>query len=265
MPSVQWGATATSHFVWTPISAALANFPNGAGTTAILWKPTSASSVDGTALTDSGNPSPTNWYHGANVTTGLWYDDDGTNIITPSNGQNATDWFIEVVDHPSGAAALERFHSVDMTTAAAWVHSNSTGNNSGTRAGPGTSGWLRVGYNGDNGDAIGTQIALVAYWAGITLGDTNAALLNANKKTSDWYNNPAGVPDFLAEITSLTPTDLVSGNGFSSANSITTNLSVGGDPAGGWNFDGKGVVADNTTKPGLLGMFSSQLVPNGWF
>lgn len=244
MPSVQWGATNTAHFTFTPVSSALANLPNGAGTIAILWKPpTAATAQDGAGLTDSGNPAPTNWYHMISNGTGAkWTDDDGTGLVVVTTGApNGTDWFITVVDWPAGGAALERFHSVDQTTAGAWVHSNSTGNNAGNRAGPGT-GWFRVGYSGDFTMTSGTQIALVGAWAGVALGDTNAALLNANKKTSDWYSNPAGKPTFLCEVTSLTPSDLIGGSTFSSGNSTTTNLSVGGDPAGGWTFDGIGAV-----------------------
>lgn len=44
-------------------------------------------------------------------------------------------------------------------------------------------------FHGDYSDyhvPNGSQIALVAVWAGVRLGDSGAAALTTNKKTSDW-------------------------------------------------------------------------------
>lgn len=246
MPSVQWGATTTAKLVFVA-SAALKNLPNGAGTIAILWKPLlTASGSDGAGLTDNGAPGA--WYHAHGITTSKWYDDDGVATIVNTTAPTAGNWHVSVVTWPAGAAALERFHWQDITAAGAWTHENSTGNNSGNRAGPAT-GWFRVGAYNDANMTSGTQIALVGAWAGTQLSDAQCAALTANKRTSDWYNSAAGPPTLLSEITTLTPTDIgTNPSAFSSANSTTTGLTVGGDPAGGWLFDGIGGAVARTTR-----------------
>lgn len=125
MPSVQWGATNTAKLIFTPISSALANLPNGAGTIAILWKPGDWN-ADGAGLTNSAQ---NNWYHAHGVNGGQWYDDDGISATVSVSGRNPTNkWYATVVDWPSGGSpALERFHSIDLTAAGSWAHENSAG------------------------------------------------------------------------------------------------------------------------------------------
>jgi hypothetical protein len=234
---------ATLHFantdrkVFTPISSALANLPNGAGTYVVLSKLGGATGADLTGLTAS---SATDWYHtlGPYGTTpfALW-DDDGSSSPHAVTGQtDTTNWKLYAVDWPAGGASTERFHFRNQTTLSAWTHETSSPNNAGNRAGPGTGGWFTLGYAGDIQGV--KDIAVVAAWAGTRFSDSDYGLWS---KTSDLYNHPLGPPTFLCELTATTPVDLIGGSTYASGSSSGTAL-TGGDPVN-WTFDGRGNAA----------------------
>lgn len=230
---------ATLHFggtdfkVFTPISAALANLPNGAGTMVVLVKTTTTGTQDLCGLLDSGG---TQWYHAfcvTNISNHLG-DDDGTSIVTSPTAQNdTTSWWLFAVDWPAGGSATERIHFRNQSTLGAWTHEN-TNANAGNRAGPGTGGWFRIGYALDFNTGQKDE-ALVAVWAGTRLADSD---YGAWTKTSDLYSHPAGPPTLLTQLNQSTLVDLIGGSTFSSANSSGTTL-TGADPDN-WTLDGVG-------------------------
>lgn len=231
MATVHFGGT--DRKVFTPISSALGALPNGPGTMVVLLKKTVLGNQDYVGLTDSGL---TTWYHGLTQdTSDFLYDDDSALVVaTAAATDDTTNWWLYAVDWPSGTAQVERFHWRNQTSAGAWTHSNSTGNNTGQRAGPGTGGWLRLGYFGD--EATGAKdYAVCAIWAGTRFTDSD---YGSWTKTSDLYNHPLGPPTFLCELTAATLVDLIGGSTYSSANSSGTTL-TGADPAN-WTMDGVG-------------------------
>ena len=234
------GTPAGSFF--TP-SSALNALPNGAGTIALLVR-IGATSGYLTQLMDS---SIANWYHGINVTgTATCQDDDGlvgasaTGLGWTSQTSGAGNYVILTVDWPSGGAATERFHcSALMSAAESWTHANTSGNNGGNRAGPGT-GRYYIGGDGEAVNHFTGDIALVGVWAGTRFSDANVTDLWNNKATSDWYNHPAGKPTMLVECTSTTLVDIGQ-----NPSTFSTNGSTGltaPDPQG-WTFDGQGAAA----------------------
>lgn len=265
MPSIQVGATNAARIAFSPITAALGDLVSGAGTIAILWKPGTTASGDGCALTNAG---ASVFNHSISIDTNVWADDDTARWIhAPATygPANTTDWYITVLDWPSGTAQTERFHEVNLTASSAWRHVDGVIDNATPGAAVGTAGVFRVGYSGDNPLPSGMQIALVAVW-NVRLTDANVAALSANKKTSDWYNNAAGQPIFLWQaasdsISAPANSQLIAGHTYSSGDSNLTGLTIGGDPAGGWTFDGTsgGASAVNMTST-LAGVGS--LTPN---
>jgi hypothetical protein len=141
---------ATLHFsgtdvkVFTPISSALANLPNGAGTIVVLVRQTTAAG-DMAGLLDS---TGSTWYHALGVHNAgngnkLWDDDNTTILGITSQNTSLTDWKLFALDW-GAVAGVESFHFRDQTTLGSWTHENSSVNNS-VVAGPGTSGWFRMG------------------------------------------------------------------------------------------------------------------------
>lgn len=236
---------ATLHFsttdkkIFSPISSALANLPNGAGTMILLFKKgTTATSWDGTALQASGEA---DIYHGIGQAGGplkAW-DDDGIVGVssTASAPDDTTNWWWQTLDWAGGAAGLERMHWRNQTSGGTWTHSASTANNGGMRTGPSAAtAWMVIGYSGNTG--IARDQALVAVWAGTRFADSDYGTWT---KTSDLYNHALGHPTFLCELNSSTPVDLIGGSTYSSANSTGTTL-TGADPTG-FTFDGLGTAA----------------------
>jgi hypothetical protein len=255
----------TDRKIFTPISSALANLPNGAGTMVVLIKRTAIGSTDWAGLTDSGLG---NWYHtlGAGGTSGQLFDDDG--LVGPRTAgafapDNTTNWYWFAVDWPGTGAATERFHFRDQTGLGSWGHANTTGNNGGLRAGPGTGGWFRIGYAGDSAN---TKLeAVVAVWAGTRFADGD---YGDWRKTSDLYNHALGHPTLLVECNAATLVDLIGGSTYSSANSSGTSL-TGADPDN-FTFDGIGSTAPvvpqrRSQRPGWRpGMGPRNLVERRW-
>lgn len=239
---------------FTPISATLNNLPNGSGTLAALVRRTGGTDDDIVGLVNS---TRTAWYHALEVLDAgsLLKDDDG--ITGPTAGSGATptgttanDFYIAVVDWPSGIAT-ERFHfSATMGAAESWTHVNSTGNKGADRAGPGSTGRFMVADLLSVG-ALNGDVALIAAWPGVRFSDSDAQNLWINKKTSDWWNHPAGHPTLLSELTSTTPWDI--GADPSTFAGIGTATLTGLDPTG-WTFDGRGAASSGDDPPiGFLG------------
>jgi hypothetical protein len=229
---------------FTPISAELANLPNGAATIAMLirWG-------DDAYGCELRNSAETNWYHGMNRSSANRLNDDDGLVGTGSTATTLTtqtasadNYQISVVDWPSGGAALERFHwSATIGSAESWTHSDSTGNNGGNRAGPGTTGRLYLGADRSSATANNLlgEIALIGVWAGVRFSDANVEALWVNKKTSDWYNHSAGTPTCLIEFTSTAPEDI--GAFPSTLDTVNGAVATGANPTG-WTFDGQGAV-----------------------
>lgn len=240
MATLLFAASTQDKKVFTPVSSALNNLPNGAGTMIVFFKKSAAGSGDDfIAHMDSAG---TNWYHAINQnTSNAVYDDDGMVLI--SNSVNTTDdttnWWWYAVDWPSGAsAATENFHTRNHTGGGSWTNNTSSGNNGGNRAGPGT-GWFRIGWNGDEGVQNDKAIGLVAVWAGTRFSNSDYGTWT---KTSDLYNHPLGKPTLLVELNTTTPVDIgLNPSTYSSGNSTGTTL-TGANPDN-FTFDGQGTPA----------------------
>lgn len=227
---------------FTPISTALSNVYNGAGTWAVLARVGDQGDLLG--LRNAG-PGAT-YYHTLSSQTPAVFDaDDGVVLIVASAGHafqtaGAGNYKIVVGDWQAGAASTERFHwSSLMSAAESWTHSSSSGNNGGTKAGPGTNGVFSIGNAASDGPSA-AEIALVGVWSGTRFSDTDVTNLWVNKRTSDWYNHPAGVPTTLIELTSTTPIDI--GSSPSTFSSIVGGAVAGGADPTGWTFDGTGAT-----------------------
>ncbi len=227
---------ATDRKVFTPISSTLANLQNGPGTMVVLVKKSATSNADYVGLTDSG---PANWYGSVNhdLTDNLRCDRNHVySQAATSATDDTTNWWLYAADWAGGGvAALDRFHWRNQTALGSWTHQPSGANGSAAAAGPGTSGWLRLGYNNDESGA-GKSIAVVAIWAGVRFADADYS--TAWDRTSDLYNHAAGIPSFLCELTATTLVDLTGGSTYSSANGVGTTL-TGADPDN-WTLDGVG-------------------------
>jgi len=234
---------------FTPISSALSNLPNGAGTIAALARRPNAGRGYLGLLQNSTN---NDWFHGLKAPSAAdpgdtqMFDDDGLVGSTSNNftggvpgGTTADDFYIAAVAWSTGTST-ERFHlSSTIGSAESWQHVDAGGTNGGTRSGPGTSGRFYIGTDSTTEFFTG-DIALVAVWAGTKLTDLQVEDLWISKKTSDWCNHAAGTPTLLIELTSTSPTDI----GANPSTFGTTNAGVtatGLNPTG-WTFDGCGAV-----------------------
>lgn len=231
--------TGTDSKVFTPVSSAVGSLSNGPGTILVLVKTTTFSPQDFAGLTNS---SRSTFYHAldANPANTLGDDDDtGSVVASTTYSGNTTSWWLLSCDWAS-TSAQEGFNWRDQTSLGAWTNNLSTGNAPAAKAGPGTGGWLNLGYCGDYSTGA-KSLAVVAIWnkrfASSDYGDF--------RKTSDLYNHSIGQPIFLCELTATTPVDLIGGSTYSSANSSGTAL-TGGDPDN-WTFDGVGGGATLTT------------------
>lgn len=228
--------------LFTPISSALANLPNGAGTIAVVARL-------GTAVSDyivQLRGASSGYYHGMSLgtagATGDLDDDDGQTFNTvnsnlATHSQSADNYRILVGDWPAGGAALQRGHwSALFSAAESWTHQDTTGVNGGNRAGPGTSGRLSIGSEIGSSFWAG-DLGLFAVWAGTRFADADVEALWDNKQTSDWWTHPAGPPTTLVECTSTTLQDI--GASPSTFSSLTGATATAPNPTG-WTFDGRG-------------------------
>jgi hypothetical protein len=235
--------TTTDRKVFTPISTALSNLRNAtAGTIIVLVKQTTTGAQDFVGLTNSG---ATTYYHGLiqGFTASTLGDDDNTTIsATATWPQNTTNWYLIAVDWSATNGTADRFHWRDQTAAGTWTHS-AGGTNNATAASATTAGWLRIGYIGDFSTGAKNE-ALVAIWSGTRFADAD---YGSWSKTSDLYNHALGHPTFLSELNTSTPSDLIGGSTYSSANSTGTTL-TGADPDN-WTLDGVGGAAATVVRP----------------
>jgi hypothetical protein len=233
--TLRWAST-TDLKTFTPVSTELSNLPNGPGTICVLiHKNTAGVGSDYAGLLNSGASA---WYHSLNQQTDdtLWDDDGLGSTFVTGPADDTTNWWWYAVDWTSGASTVARYHWRNHTAGTGWTHNNGGGTTS-TRAGPGTSGWFRIGDSNDETTSA-KDMALVAVWAGTRLADGDYAIWT---KTSDVYN-VATKPTLLVECNATTLVDLgLNVSTYSSANSSGTTL-VGADPPT-WTFDGRGTAA----------------------
>jgi hypothetical protein len=229
--------TTTDRKVFTPVSGALGALSAGAGTIVVLMKNSGATGdEDFAGLTDSGG---TNFYHGlvgGAITSGHLCDDSGPGSVdAPATwpSTNTTIWQMLACDW-AASASTENFRWRDQTGLGTWTTSTSVASYGGTKAGPGTGGWLRLGYIGD-GTTGARSIGVIAIWAGVRFSTSDYGDF---RKTSDLYNHALGHPTFLCQLTATTPVDLIGGSTYSSTNSTGTTL-TGADPDN-WTMDGLG-------------------------
>jgi|SRR5215469_7066894 len=261
------GGSNANAVIFTPVSSALANLSNGAGTIAILMNMATISgqpAQDFVGLTAPASASSwTAWYH-----TLAWKsvggigmaDDDGqvggNTTGGPNSGNWGTDWYICSVAWPSTpTGSMNELWSWSSATTPSWTHQNSNQLNGANRAGPSPSAAkLSIGYAGDDFTAT-FSAAVVGIWAGTQLTNLQVEALVTNKRTSDWWNNAAGHPTFLSELTSITPTDIgANPSTFSTLFGGASAPSLTGANPPGWTFDGHGAagVAANLAIPPLI-------------
>ncbi len=237
-----------------PITTALNNIPNGATTIAVLMRVT-AFAVDYDLVGLRGGDISGGYYHGLRLGGGGGgqndYSDDNGLAFSVSTGPNAlrpagtggNNFGIVGWDWPASNGTT-RFHaSGPIGSAESWGHDDAGGLNGGLQAGPGTSsGFFLIG-NYDGAWFLG-DIGLVGVWVGTRFTDANWTDLWVNKKTSDWWNHPAGQPNTLIELNTATPVDI----GANPVGSITVSgpALTGADPTG-WTFDGTGAAAATFT------------------
>jgi len=228
---------------FTPLSSALGNLMNGAGTIVALARLGGRGGI--VCIEDSAH---------VNINPGFSLDgasklneDDNVALSTASavvgtTAAAAGNYQVVALDWAAGAASLSRFHwSTVLSGAQTFTHSAAAANNGGTHAGPGTSGHLRIGTGTSEGAFLG-EIALVACWT-TRFADGDYAALLAGDKTSDWWNHPLGNPITLIELNTLTPVDI--GSAASTLSTLVGGTLTGADPTG-WTFDGRGAAPLNT-------------------
>ena len=167
-----------------------------------------------------------------------WWDELHSDAVAGPNVTFDEDWIV-VMGRAAGASN-PRFHIKNLTTAAAWAHSDG---DAPTAADPrsASGGYFKVGaYDvtpGDpgsgNDDYTGT-IGLVGFWDGVNMSDGQVEELSTNLQTSDWCGHAVGAPTFLSELTSVSPTDIGSVD-FTLV--VTGAVATGTNPAG-WTFNG---------------------------
>lgn len=233
--------TTTDRKLFSGLSALLRDMPqsSGGGTIMGLYKKSTLGPFDMCGLKDS-TGSGADWFHGlCQNGTDFYFDDDGQvgAAAAAADTDDTTNWHFAAVDWPGGSNVIERYHWRNQTTLGGWTHSNSPANGS-ARAGPSAAaGRFFIGYIGDGSASTKAQ-AIVAVWPNTRFSDADYGTWT---KTSDLYNHPLGPPEFLSELTSLTPTDIGAGGAvYDSANSVGGTL-TGADPDN-WTMDGRGAA-----------------------
>lgn len=152
---------------------------------------------------------------------------------------NTTDWWIIAWTRTVGAST-PRYHLKNVTIDGDWDHGNAgsadTGDPDSAAGGVVEIGRHNLGGSGTFSPFSG-NIALVAWWDGIALDDTQVEALDAGT-TSAWQGSTAGAPSSLTELTSLTPVDL---QGLVTWTPSGATITADSPP---WTFDGE--VGDTT-------------------
>jgi hypothetical protein len=216
---------------FSTLATALQNVPTAAHTIAWLGRRNETGVETGiTSLATAGGTarlviemSPTNT---------LYFDCNGsTSGLTAPTDTNTV---IYVATRTAGAAQTPHAYIRDLTTGVTDVDADWPGTSSDGTALASTD---RV-YVGCLTDtlAFGAEwCGLLGYWD-VALSGAQVAELWANKRTSDWWTNSGGQPQFLAELTSASPVDLTGNSSFVSFNGTVD----AGETLENWNFDGTG-------------------------
>jgi len=169
-------------------------------------------------------------------------------LVGSADSQN---WLVLVLTKTAGTTT-PRFHYIELAPGASWTHANgdtAIGDPAANVGGGDLSGGYVVmgDYDTSNTQAGGVHGGGTAWFKGdygmasffpVAMSDAEVEELADDLKTSDWYQDTAGTPEFLSELISLAPVDLL-GN-------LTLTLDDGGavvvDAVGpsGWQFDGTG-------------------------
>lgn len=165
---------------------------------------------------------------------GLYFDTPTGHVTTDGSVTvTNTNTYIFVVTRPAGTGQTARYHLKNLTTGTV-TRGNFTGTlNNGSSTG--STGKLWIGTYDGVGDFANAWHGLVGIWD-TAMSDAQVDELWANKRTSDWYNDTAGTPTFLTELTSSTPTDLTGSASFVSYNGTVDAA----ETFAGWNFNGTG-------------------------
>jgi hypothetical protein len=210
---------------------------DGAFTIAALVKRVSTGSTDCIVSTNqTGTPNVGfSWFHA--VKPEIYNDNAGGNTSPPLATHNVQDTDLWLTVMTRGTAETPRFHIKNLTDATSWAQDNGETAQT-TNPDPATNaiyvGMFRYPGVGDL-DWFDGDIGLVGWWNGVEMSDGQVQALATNLKTSDWYNHAAGAPSSLTQMTSATPTDLMS-----LVTWTNTNATLTGDNMTLWSFDGAG-------------------------
>jgi hypothetical protein len=178
--------------------------------------------------------------------------------------QSSDGWVVIGVSKASGTTTA-RAH---VFKAGAWTHENVSTSfaNAATQAG----GSIRLGELADVDDA-NEWLAFDAGWAA-DIGDAGFNALTTNLSINDWTGH-ATPPQYVHKHNQSTASEDIldlMGNGHVATGTISgttdatgiagTTMDTSDDPPG-WSYG----VADNTTRLGVAGMFSPDLLPGMWF
>lgn len=259
MSTVRYNGSSASRL--TPISTTLNNLVANAGTLAALVRFDSSTDGGVVGLVDSGY---TDDYGSITTEMGTaamysaYVGDTGTSAgyvefaTAITRGSSADDFVILVLDWPTSGGGVVRGHvSGPLGSAESWQHTDAYGSLTNS-SGPGTSGSLWMGFSNTGANMTG-DIALIAAWAGTRLSDAQVEELWGSKLTSGWWNNSAGHPTALVELTSLTLNDI--GAYPSTQGSDYGSPALTGLNPTGWTFDGRG---EQTLTP------DADLAAGGW-
>lgn len=167
--------------------------------------------------------------------TTLNVGDDGAIRTGPTTISNTTDWWILAVTKASGTVT-PRWHIKNVTTGAAWAHTNASGTlgNPASQSG----GTVRTGEWQDVDDA-NQNMGIDAGWAA-ALSDLEVEALATGLQTSAWTTHAVAASYVHEQIDNASIPDL-KGNGVT-LNVVNGTTEEATDPPG-WTFNGSGAVA----------------------
>lgn len=248
MAALRFQSATSSKLKWTTLATALANVSDGAWTCAVLIKRAvdpAASNFDGLAYLLSGAG-------GTTVEAGMSVDGADALLVdiasqpTSNTGTNpftvtgTTDTLILVGSKGSGAVRPQYDKYTKATNT--WVHNTPTGGSALADQIAATALEIGAWQGGDFVDDA--YIGLVAFWEG-ELTVTQKEELSANWRTSDWWNNSAGAPKFIAEL-NVAGASVVDLAGNASGLAVTGTALAGAETLASWTFDGIGITPANT-------------------
>lgn len=177
----------------------------------------------------------TGWaVQGRKSTTGLWsiLVDSGKlfceNDFGSGGPAHSNDWCWFVMTKATGSV-IPRWHKLDITTSAAWVHQNDTGN-VGDGTGPADN--ILVGGNGSTGNVWRGEIGMIATWASV-LSDAQVEAACTLAAADALAAGPGWMVRFNQAAITTTVTDDTGNGGDQTARVGTT---VGADDPPGFNY-----------------------------